>query len=66
MPSDQFKNASQFSGAVQLVKNISAEKFDGVSCPIALRLNYNVLVTSMKALPVILGMQADGSIQIMQ
>ncbi len=60
------KNATQFPSTAQLVKNISAEKFDGVSCPIALRLNYNVIVTSTKALPVILGMQPDGSIQIMQ
>jgi ABC-type branched-subunit amino acid transport system substrate-binding protein len=58
------KTASQFPTAKQLVLNISKERFQGVSCPIALRLWDNVLLTSTQALPVILGMQQDGSVQI--
>lgn len=54
---------SNIPNTAQLVQHISTEKFDGVSCPIDLRVN-NVLVTSTKALPVILSMQQDGSIQI--
>jgi hypothetical protein len=57
-------DASGFPTSAQLVKRISAEQFDGVSCPIALQLKDNVIVTSVKALPVILAMQQDGSIQI--
>lgn len=56
--------ATQFPTAKQLVLNISKEKFEGVSCPIALRLWDTVLLTSTQALPVILGMQQDGSVQI--
>lgn len=55
--------AGNFPNTAQLVQHMSTEKFDGVSCPIDLRVN-NVLVTSTKALPVILSMQGDGSIQI--
>ncbi|HLI87050.1 MAG TPA: hypothetical protein VKV37_00090 [Ktedonobacteraceae bacterium] len=57
-------DASAFPTASQMVQRISAEQFAGVSCPIALRLHDNVLVTSTKVLPVILAVQQDGSIQI--
>ena len=56
--------ASQFPTSKQLVLNISKEQFAGVSCPISLRLWDNVVLTSTQALPVILGMQQDGSVQI--
>ena len=56
--------ASQFPTTKQLVLNISKARFEGVSCPISLRIWDNVLLTSTKALPVILGMQQDGSVQI--
>jgi len=56
--------ASQFPTTKQLVLNISKVRFEGVSCPISLRLWDNVLLTSTKALPVILGMQQDSSVQI--
>jgi hypothetical protein len=56
--------ASQFPTTKQLVLNISKERFEGVSCPISLHLWDNVLLTSTKALPVILGMQQDGNVQI--
>ena len=58
------KTASEFPTAKQLVLNISKGKFQGVSCPIALRLWDNVLLTSTQVLPVILGMQQDGNVQI--
>ena len=56
--------ASQFPTTAQLVQRISKEKLAGVSCPISLHLWDNVLVTSTKVLPVILGIQQDGSISI--
>lgn len=55
---------SKFPTSAQLVQHISAEKFAGVSGPIALQLRANVLVTSTDTQPVILGIQDDGSIQI--
>ncbi len=55
---------SQFPSATQLLQHISAEKFAGVSGPIALRLSNNVLITSTITAPVILGVLEDGSIQI--
>ena len=55
---------SQIPPPAQLVKLLSQEEFAGVSCPIALHLSNNVLVTSTKALPVILDLQEDGSIRI--
>lgn len=58
-------DSNKFPTKAQLVQRISMEKFAGVSCPIALRLSNNVLVTSTKVQPVILGIQPDGSIQIM-
>ena len=54
----------QLPSREQLVKNISSEKFMGVSCPIALLLRWNDVITSTKVVPVILGIQEDGSIQI--
>ncbi len=56
--------ASQFPTTAQLVQRISQEKLAGVSCPISLHLWDNVLVTSTRVLPVILGIQQDGSISI--
>ena len=58
-------DVSQFPTNAQLVQHISTEQFAGVSCPIALRLGYTDLVTSTKVQPVILGIQGDGSMQIM-
>lgn len=55
---------SKYPSAPQLVQRISTEKFIGVSCPISLRLHDNVLMTSTQVQPVILGIQPDGSIQI--
>jgi len=57
-------DASKLPTTAQLVQSISAEKFAGISCPISLHLWNNVLVTSTRVLPVILGIQQDGSIQI--
>lgn len=51
--------------APQLVQHLSTEQFAGVSCPITLRAGNNVLVTNTKVQPVILGIQGDGSTQIM-
>ncbi len=48
----------------QLVERVSMEQFAGVSCPIKLHLNGNMLVTSLVADPVVLSIQGDGSIQI--
>lgn len=58
--------AYQLPGPAQLVHNISLEQFAGVGCPIALVLHENVLVTSTEVLPVMLGLQQDGSIQIVK
>jgi hypothetical protein len=57
-------DASKFPTTAALVKNISTEQFAGVSCPISLHLWDNVLVTSKRVFPIILGIQQDGSIQI--
>jgi len=54
----------QFPTTPQLVQRISNEKFAGVSCYISLRFWDNVLVTSTSVEPVVLGLQGDGSIQI--
>ena len=48
----------------ELVKKLSQENFAGVSCQIAVQLSNNVLITSTGASPVILGVQPDGSLQI--
>ncbi len=58
------KTVSDFPSTAHLVTHILAEQFDGVSCPISLRTKDGVVITSTKALPVILGLQNDGSIQI--
>jgi hypothetical protein len=55
----------QLPSRVQFVKNISTQRFIGVSCPIALLLHWDDVITSTKVVPVILGIQQDGSIQIM-
>jgi hypothetical protein len=47
----------------ELLKRLGQEKFAGVSGPVVVRLN-NVLITSTVAVPIILGVQADGSLQI--
>ncbi len=47
-----------------LVQKISQQDFAGVSGPIALRLDNDVLVTSTKTKPVILALQPDGNLQI--
>ncbi len=57
-------DASQFPTTAQLIQHISAEKFTGVSAPITLHLQDNVVVTNTMAQPMILGIQQDGSIQI--
>ncbi|HLH60389.1 MAG TPA: hypothetical protein VKV20_01795 [Ktedonobacteraceae bacterium] len=57
-------SSGQFPSSKQLLLNISRERFEGVSDPIALRLWDNVLLTSTRVLPVMLGMQQDGSVQI--
>jgi len=59
-------DSSKLPTTEQFVKNISAEKFAGISSPIDLDLHDDVLVTSTKVLPVILGIQQDGSIQIVE
>ncbi|HTK10809.1 MAG TPA: hypothetical protein VL485_26795 [Ktedonobacteraceae bacterium] len=55
---------TQLPSRAQLTKNISTQKFVGVSCPIALVLRWSDVITSTKVVPVILGIQQDGSIQI--
>jgi hypothetical protein len=57
-------SASQLPNTAQLVQHMSKEHFAGVSSPIALQLGDNVLVTSTVVAPVVLGLQEDGSIQI--
>lgn len=54
----------QIPTGAQLVQNIVKEQFNGVSCNITLHLWVHVLVTSTQVFPVILGIQPDGSIQI--
>ena len=56
--------ASRFPTTTQLVQRMSKEHFSGVSCPIALQFGNDVLVTSTVVAPVVLGLQEDGSIQI--
>jgi len=57
-------DANALPSTATLVNNISNEQFDGVSCPITLHLWDDVLVTSKQVSPIILGIQQDGSIQI--
>ena len=55
---------SSFPTPADLVKKLSQENFAGVSCQIAVHLRNGVLITSTSAEPVILGVQPDGSLQI--
>ena len=48
----------------ELVQRITKEKFSGVSSPIRLHLIAGILVISTQVSPVILGLQGDGSVQI--
>ena len=54
-----------FPTTAQLVQKIGKEQFTGVSGPIALRSYNGVVMVSTKAVPVLLGLQGDGSIQIL-
>jgi hypothetical protein len=47
-----------------LSKHISRERFLGVSSPIRLHTTAGMLITSLQVAPVILGVQEDGSLQI--
>lgn len=53
-----------FPTSTELVKALSKENFAGVSCQVKVHLLDNILITSTGTSPVILGMQADGSLQI--
>jgi hypothetical protein len=55
---------SLFPTTAQLVQRMSKEHFAGVSSPIALQTGNDVLITSTVVAPVVLGLQQDGSIQI--
>ncbi len=55
---------SQLPTTAQLVKKLSQENFAGVSCQIKTVLLDNVLILSTGVSPVILGVQPDGSLQI--
>ncbi|HVB23984.1 MAG TPA: ABC transporter substrate-binding protein [Ktedonobacteraceae bacterium] len=57
-------NASTMPSTTSIVQHISTAHLDGVSGSIALHLWDNVLITNNSARPVILGVQQDGSIQI--
>jgi hypothetical protein len=48
----------------QLAQRISKERFAGVSSPIRLHTTAGILITSLQVAPVILGVQEDGSLQI--
>ncbi len=54
----------QLPSRAQLVKKMSSQHFTGVSCPIALFLHWDDVITSTQVVPVILGIQQDGSFQI--
>jgi hypothetical protein len=55
---------SPLPSTAQLVQELSQETFAGVSCQITVHLWNSVLITSKAATPVILGVQGDGSLQI--
>jgi len=55
---------SKLPAAAQLVQEMSKETFAGVSGPIKLSMGRNGVVTNKQAVPVILSIQEDGSIQI--
>lgn len=48
----------------QLLVKLSRENFPGVSCQINMRLWDKVLITSISVSPVVLGVQPDGSLQV--
>ncbi len=56
--------ANQLPARTQLVQAMSQENFAGVSCQISMHLWDDVLVTNTNVQPVILGIQGDGSLQI--
>lgn len=55
---------SKLPAGQQLVQAIGKESFAGVSGPIKLSVGANEVMTNRQAAPVILGIQSDGSIQI--
>ncbi len=55
---------SKLPTTAQIVQEMSREAFAGVSGPITLSMGTHQVVTNRQARPVILGIQADGSIQI--
>lgn len=55
---------NQLPTSAQLVKALSKENFTGVSCQVVVHLWDDVLITSNGVSPVILGLQSDGSLQI--
>lgn len=55
---------SQLPSTSQLVQLLSKVNFAGVSCQVHVRLWDNVLITSKGVQPIILGVQGDGSLQI--
>ncbi|GAC1393367.1 MAG: hypothetical protein NVSMB38_21080 [Ktedonobacteraceae bacterium] len=57
-------NASKFPTSAEMVQRISQEDFAGVSCPIALHIQNLVVVVGTKVLPVVVGIQEDGSFQV--
>ncbi|HEY0752475.1 MAG TPA: hypothetical protein VGD98_00735 [Ktedonobacteraceae bacterium] len=56
--------SSTLPSTAELVKKFSQENFAGVSCQISTVLVDNVLIISTGVSPVILGVQTDGSLQI--
>lgn len=57
-------DSSKLPTTQQLVLVIGSEAFAGVSGPIQLKTGTNEVITNKQAAPVILGIQGDGSIQI--
>ncbi len=57
-------SSAAIPSTADLVKAFSKENFAGVSCQVAVQLWDQVLITSTSANPVILGVQPDGSLQI--
>ncbi len=55
---------NNFPTPAAMVQRISQENFAGVSSPIALHIQNLVVVVNSKVVPVILGMQGDGGLQI--
>ncbi|MBE3558976.1 MAG: ABC transporter substrate-binding protein [Ktedonobacteraceae bacterium] len=59
-------DAGQLPGPEQTIKHISNANLAGVSGPITLKLHDDVLITNEQSTAVILGLQQDGSIQIVE